>query len=170
MIFLNRDSKNLNQIFYHIKKYFIIETYQGFREELNYNFSELIVDKLNSDKNICYSLKYFIFTSELCIPIGEKNISSRALSILKELRFKEKISLFEWKMFGRYLSQQASNFSLDKIKINFIDINLYSNYALKLGFSKTVDWLMGNNFAALFVDFNVSSLLLSTRVLIIRKF
>lgn len=163
MIFMKRDSKNLSAIFYLIKKKFIIETYDTFleqkeTEEINYSFGEKIIDRLLNDGNeeICFCLKYFIFTSEICIPINDSDISTQlvmAVDLLRDFGYfnSKKISLFELIMFS---DLNYKSFNLDKIQINLIDTNLYSKYAIKLGCSKDHDWLT-NNFAALFVDFHV---------------
>lgn len=96
MIFMKRDFKNLNSIFYLIKKMFIIETYETFldqkeTEEINYSFGEKIVDRLNDgNKEICFCLKYFIFTSEICIPINATDISTQlmmAVDLLKDIGY-----------------------------------------------------------------------------------
>jgi hypothetical protein len=159
---MKRDFKNLNAIFYLIKKKFIIETYETFleekeTEEINYSFGEKIIDRLNDgNEEICFCLKYFIFTSEICIPFNDNDISTKlvmAVDLLKDIGYfnSKKISLFELIMFSGF---NYKSFNLDKMQINFIDTNLYSKYAIKLGYSKGDDWLT-NNSAALFVDFHV---------------
>jgi hypothetical protein len=109
---MKRDSKNLSAIFYLIKKKFIIETYDTFleqkeTEEINYSFGEKIIDRLLNDGNeeICFCLKYFIFTSEICIPINDSDISTQlvmAVDLLRDFGYfnSKKISLFELIMFS----------------------------------------------------------------------
>ena len=114
---------------------------------------------LNSQFCIFFCLQYFIFTSELCIPTSD-DIASQiimAISLLKEIGdFGGKISQFELIMFSDYYK----SLNLDKVQISFVDTNLYTKYALKLGYSKGADWLT-NNIAAVFVDFNVRSRILN---------
>lgn len=49
-----------------------------------------------------------------------------------------------------YVNHFDTRYNFDKIKIHFVDFNMYFNYAVKLGYKGK-----SNNFAALFVDFKV---------------
>ena len=158
MIFLKRDfEKKFHEIFYNIKKNYIIETFDSIDrcDHKNYKFSEKIIEKLIENNNIsknCYSLQYYLYRSEICIPINNEisKIINAAIVVMSTEITENKISIFELKSF-------QERFNIKKIQIDFFDINLYSNYALKLGYSRSAEQLFKDGFAALFIDFKAES-------------
>ncbi len=145
--------------------------------ERNYKFTENIIDRLTKNsKKLCSSVRYYIFITEICIP-NDKNIHSAVNSAIffiklnnlsKNYQYKtfqlDNNSMFELLLFNigekNKIWQQDSQklYNLNRLNINFFDINLYSNYAIKLGYSKSADRLFNNNFAALFIDFKVNKI------------